>query len=108
MDRFNLFNKITENSKLVNFCTQVIGYNNILAFEESRKMFFNSLSVDHISNKDDLREVLDIIWFISDTLKYMILEEETIEETRNTFKVITDNMNTKFHKEMNEICCKGN
>ena len=107
-DQFTLFSKITENTKLVAFCNRVIGYNNILMFEESRKIFIDSLRPEHISNSNDIKEVFDIIWFISSTLKLMILEDELIKEIRDTLDIISEDIIKKFPKETQEVSnCVG-
>ena len=101
-NQFSLFSKLSENPKLITFCNRVIAYNNILMFDESRKVFLESLQPEHISNKTDIKEIFDIIWFISETLKLMILEEDTIKYIRDKFEEIQHYQLTEYKYEINK------
>jgi len=106
-NQFALFSKLSENPKLITFCNRIIAYNNILMFDESRKVFLDSLQPEHISNKTDIKEIFDIIWFISETLKLMILEEDTIKYIRDKFEEISEDILKRFPEEANAVTCKS-
>lgn len=107
-DQFTLFNKISENTKLVEFCNKVIGYNNILMFDESRNIFLESLKPEYIHNINDIKEVLDIIFFIQTNMKLMILEDITYQYLWDKFILITEEIEKKFPEEIKQLSCKGN
>lgn len=98
--KFVLFSKISENEKLINFCNRIIGYNNILAFEESRNIFIDTLS--HIDGSDDAFEVLETIWFIDQNLNLMILEDIVIEFIKTKFLEIIKDIETKYPELLNK------
>jgi len=102
-DQFTLFNKISENIKLVEFCNRVIGYNNILMFEESRKIFLESLSVDHIININDIKDIVDIIKFIQNTIDLMILEDDIKEHIKDILISMILEIEEKYPEELKEL-----
>ena len=88
-----IFSKISENEVLMGFCNKIMGYNNILNFEESRNIFFESLSLKHISGKDDAIDAMKTIHFVD---KYLNLMEFDTPELKDEIEVKLDDMMMKI------------